>query len=432
VSHGGASRTDVGERPRLVNQVGLPGTRYYTGVPSAKVPIVTRGLTVLAVLLAATTPPRAVAQQQVTPPALPGLRVPPVDPAAPAATGARATLPWKVAVDVTLAASPAGPPVLAGDLLVAALRTGEIAAIAVLDGRPRWTATVTLPALLAATPSLAIVAEPDSVSARRLDTGDIAWRATVERPATALAAGAGGLVVAGFDAGAVLAWQESSGAVAWRVDAGARVVHLVANDTGVLAGLASGAVLAIGPAGSVRWTRTLPGAVSALGSAPGAVFAGSTDNFLYKLDADRGTVDWRWRTGGDLVGTPIVAGRHVYFVSLDAVLRALDAGNGAQQWKRPLSSRPLGGPVLLDDLLLVTDVGPVVEGFAVEGGKDRGRLAEAGEFVAPAVAWRDEAGAISLVALGRDGRFLRYERVAKPAVATTPVSAPPPAPPATR
>jgi outer membrane protein assembly factor BamB len=432
VSHGGASRADVGERPRLVNQVGLPGTRYYTGVPSAKVSIVRRGLTVLAVLLVAITPPLARAQQQVTPPALPGLRVPPMEPAAPAAPGTRATLPWKVAVDVTLAASPAGLPVLAGDLLVTALRTGEIAAIAVIDGRPRWTATVTLPALLAATPDLAIVAEPDSVSARRLDSGDIAWRVPVEAPARALTAGAAGLVVAGFDSGTVLAWQVASGAVAWRVDAGAGVTHLMATESGAIAGLASGDVVAIASTGGVRWTRTLAGAISALGTGPGAVFAGSTDNYLYKLDADRGAIDWRWRTGGDVVGTPVVAGRVVYFVSLDALLRALDAGNGAQQWKRALASRPLGGPLLLDDAVVVTDVGPVVEGFAAAGGRDRGRLDEAGEFVAPVVAWRDDAGAVSLVALGRNGRFLRYDRVSKPAPDTPPISAPPLAPPATR
>ena len=58
-----------------------------------------------------------------------------------------------------------------------------------------------------------------------------------------------------------------------------------------------------------------------------------------------GRVDWRWRTGGDVIGMPVADERYVYFVSLDNVLRALNMVSGGQQWMRPLPMRPTWGPV---------------------------------------------------------------------------------------
>lgn len=382
----------------------------------------------IAVALVRASPP----QQQVTPPALPDLRVPPPAPLAtpdlaPTRPGGPA-LPWEVALDTTLSASPAGPPVLAADLVIVPLRTGHLSAVALADGSARWTTTLSLPALLAATAVLVIAAEPDSLSARHVTTGDIAWRVPTNGAASAVAVDGAGLIVAGFASGALLAVRHDTGAAAWRVEVAAPVTRVCATATGFVAGLSSGAVVAIGPAGAVRWARQLSGSVSALGATVGAVFAGSTDNFLYKLKDDRGEVDWRWRTGGDLAGTPIVAGRRVYFVSLDTVLRALDAGQGAQQWKRGLASRPMGGPLLLGDVLIVTGVGPVIEGFALSNGRPLGRLEQARELVAPVAAWRDGTGATSLVALSRTGQLQRYVAKAPAPAGPPPVSAPPPGP----
>ena len=36
--------------------------------------------------------------------------------------------------------------------------------------------------------------------------------------------------------------------------------------------------------------------------------------------ATDGRVDWRWRTGGDVIGKPVADERYVYFVALDNVL----------------------------------------------------------------------------------------------------------------
>ena len=45
--------------------------------------------------------------------------------------------------------------------------------------------------------------------------------------------------------------------------------------------------------------------------------------------------------GADIVGAAVHDEVRVYFVSMDNVLRALDAGTGAQRWKKPLPLRPI-------------------------------------------------------------------------------------------
>ena len=62
------------------------------------------------------------------------------------------------------------------------------------------------------------------------------------------------------------------------------------------------------------------------------------------------------RTGADVVSRPSVDDDHVYFVSLDNVLRALNRGNGVQQWKRGLPFRPAWRPMTAADTVLVTGI----------------------------------------------------------------------------
>jgi hypothetical protein len=98
------------------------------------------------------------------------------------------------------------------------------------------------------------------------------------------------------------------------------------------------------------------------------LFVGSTDNFFYCLATDNGRVKWRWRTGADVIGLPIVDAHSVYFVSLDNVLRALDRRDGHQRWKRPLPVRPLSGPIQVGDRLLVAGLGSEASAYRMRDG----------------------------------------------------------------
>jgi outer membrane protein assembly factor BamB len=156
------------------------------------------------------------------------------------------------------------------------------------------------------------------------------------------------------------------------------------------------------------------------------VFAGSLDNFLYAIDAADGRIRWRWRTGGDVVGVPVVTSDRVYFASLDNVLRALDRSHGAQRWKRPLPTRPVGGPHVVGTELLVPLVSAEIAVVDAREGTSAKPVALGAEPATPVVPVSAAAGQPptndAFVVVTRDGRAQLFRK-----------SVPPPAaPPAAR
>jgi len=97
------------------------------------------------------------------------------------------------------------------------------------------------------------------------------------------------------------------------------------------------------------------------------------------VQSDDGRVAWRWRTGADVVGVPVVDERNVYFVSLDNALRALSRRTGVQQWVRLLPIRPTRGPLRVDRTLVVSGIAPALRAFNMKDGTPAGELPAAGE-----------------------------------------------------
>ena len=100
---------------------------------------------------------------------------------------------------------------------------------------------------------------------------------------------------------------------------------------------------------------------------------------LLCLHTADGTFAWRWRTGADVIGIPVVDDRNVYFVSLDNVLRALSRKTGVQQWARPLPLRPTRGPLKIDRTLIVSGIASMVRGYNVKDGTPAGEVPVAGD-----------------------------------------------------
>ena len=96
-----------------------------------------------------------------------------------------------------------------------------------------------------------------------------------------------------------------------------------------------------------------------------------------------GAVEWRWQTGGPVIGLPVVDDRTAYFVSLDNVLRALNKSNGVQRWKIPLPLRPATGPLHAAESILVSGPAPMLRAYRTTDGKAAGEFALAGELAAP-------------------------------------------------
>jgi outer membrane protein assembly factor BamB len=84
----------------------------------------------------------------------------------------------------------------------------------------------------------------------------------------------------------------------------------------------------------VKWKFKAGGAiVSTPALAHGTVYFGSSDHFLYALDAHSGALRWKYQTGSRVASSPAVAAGQVYFGSYDGNFYALDAASGRLLWK---------------------------------------------------------------------------------------------------
>ncbi len=84
----------------------------------------------------------------------------------------------------------------------------------------------------------------------------------------------------------------------------------------------------------VKWQFKTGGQVlSSPAVADGILYIGSSDHFLYGLDAATGAVKWKFETGGRVQSSPAVSAGVVYFGSYDSNFYALDAATGKLKWK---------------------------------------------------------------------------------------------------
>ena len=58
------------------------------------------------------------------------------------------------------------------------------------------------------------------------------------------------------------------------------------------------------------------------------VFVGARDNQFHSLSAEDGDADWRYPTGADLLGLPVLDAKRVYFIALDNILRGHNRNSG--------------------------------------------------------------------------------------------------------
>jgi outer membrane protein assembly factor BamB len=162
--------------------------------------------------------------------------------------------------------------------------------------------------------------------------------------------------------------------------------------------------------GRVSWTRTLAGRITGLAAADGQLIAGTTGNAVFSLDLASGRQRWRWRVGGDAAGRSASDGRHVYFAARDNVLRAVDLRSGNLRWTAELPSRPVGGPQVFGDSVLVP-LSTTVALFGAVAGEARGRLEASGEISAsPYLRHEARPTAATLIAITRDGRMQGFGR----------------------
>ena len=261
------------------------------------------------------------------------------------------------------------------------LRDGTLSAVRLRDGEVAW--SIDQPTVFPPLPGegTVIVADETSLVALRVTDGQPLWVLDFERPISATPLRQGGWLLVALTGAELVVLRATDGHEYWRrsFDAapstrpslgGARIFVPVADGRLVTLDLLTGTPI---------WERVIGGSLGEVLPLD-SLFIGSTNNSMYRLSRDDGTVQWRWRTGGDIVGLPVVDEDWLYFASLDNMLYALDRDSGVQQWRRPLPARPRAGPTLIGDVLFVSGVSQRLRTFSRKTGQPFNTLSAPGEL----------------------------------------------------
>jgi len=262
---------------------------------------------------------------------------------------------------------------------------GHVVAYDLVTGDQTWIVPIAATSRPAASPNLLFIVESKAIDAVRVENGSTAWQLPFAEPLAAPLAWDNGWLVAVTIDGDVLAFRASDGDLVWRRNIGspAHASPALAADR-VYVPTEDGRVVALGiETGARIWEHRLGGASSDILALDERLYVGSKDNFFYCLSTKDGEQAWRFPTGGDVIGLPLVDEHSVYFVSLDNVLRALNRGNGNQRWRKVLPLRPTTGPIRAGETIIVTGLAETLPAFAVKDGSNAGELTPGGEVVAP-------------------------------------------------
>jgi len=146
----------------------------------------------------------------------------------------------------------------------------------------------------------------------------------------------------GTTSGKLISLNKDTGTVRWQVNLeGAQGIYgtpVVFGDTVYVTGY-GGRVYAVNTSGALKWTSPttedvkLPDAViSGLAINGGRLYYGSTDGYVYAVDATSGAGVWSFKTSEKIWATPIVDEGVVYVGSFDKKFYALSAADGRQLW----------------------------------------------------------------------------------------------------
>jgi outer membrane protein assembly factor BamB len=249
-----------------------------------------------------------------------------------------------------------GPPVVDGDTVYAGSADGNLYAVAIPTGKPRWSyaAKEDLSTRPAVAKGLVIVASlQDTVFAVDTATGAWKWHHRRERKGeglTILGAAsvqvAGDTAFAGYSDGFVAALDVATGAARWERRVGPSGTHsdvdsLALEDDRLYAAAYSGAVVALDArTGQDLWSFPAPGASQV--AVAGGVVVAVTPVSVVGLSPG-GSALWTTPLEGSPGGPPAVAGKWLLVpaatgglrwleVATGRVLRAFDPGTGFLAW----------------------------------------------------------------------------------------------------
>ena len=160
------------------------------------------------------------------------------------------------------------------------------------------------------------------------------WNTRLEGALAGPPAVAGERIYASCENGLLYSLDLESGKPVWRFDAGSELTSMPAvSEAGVFLGTPDGRVLCVGPGGDLNWESEVGGAVVSTPIPAGdRVYFGSSDRFVYCVDAASGSEIWSFQAEGPVEVSPCLYEGQVYATSFEGDLFALDARDGRLVW----------------------------------------------------------------------------------------------------
>lgn len=288
---------------------------------------------------------------------------------------AAVTFPLEAKWSATLPAPPLFAPAFDNDYLYIALRTNELVALVISDGAEVWWVECPMTAPPAAGGGLVYIGNDGSIEARAQFDGQVNWRRAIQGRVVSLHWDTGWLF-AQTEPGGFFAIRAIDGEVIWQKDFGsplsAGAPPAPAGDRLYLP-LKDGRIVALAlQTGDEVWTQKLAEPAAGILPVGDRVFVGARDNFFHAFEAKDGDTDWRWPTGADLLGLPVLDAKRVYFIALDNVLRGHNRNSGSMDWKQVLPVRPFTGPLLSGQTLIVSGIAAQLHAYNAQDGKSVG------------------------------------------------------------
>lgn len=232
--------------------------------------------------------------------------------------------------------------------------------------------------------------EDNSYNAVDYRTGRINWSYQTRGRIRSTGRVAHGRVFFGSDDGHIYALMAMNGRFLWNYDMAAPVrgCPFVTNEL-IIVGSEAGELVALELSGNRKWgfraRRNITS--SPIVDAEGICYVGSSDSFLYALDASSGYSSWRFRTGGPVVSSPTVVDGVVYFASADGSVYALNAQNAKEKWKFTTEKPIVGSPVVHKGAVYVGGTDEYFYCIDAQSGKERWRFKTGGPITSsPCVA----------------------------------------------
>jgi outer membrane protein assembly factor BamB len=287
-------------------------------------------------------------------------------------------------------------------------------------GRERWRVDLESTVAPAAGEGRVFAVADGVLVALDAESGRLLWRTPIPGRVAAPLHWETGWLVLSTDAGDLSAFRAADGSFVWRQTLGAPLALAPAPALDRLfCALTDGRVLSLDLAtGTLRWEEKVEGRVSGVTVIGDQLVVGTTGNAVHSFDLARGRSRWRWRVGADVVGGAAADERHIYFVALDNVVRAVDRRSANLRWTRPVASRAGSGPIRLADVLLVPFVSNEILALSPADGKVLWTLQLADELSGPPHL-RAAASPTSarLITIGRDGTLVGLAPRLEPAPA---------------